>query len=120
MYPISSSEIINVVAPESRIFLSVPAFAAVNGISTFLINGKPTFSNDPTSQGKNPSDCIVLDSLVFDNFVLKTDKLFAKALRKFVTYLSVSNSLCGKLSKKFRFHLFLLILIYQLVKLITL
>ena len=46
---------------------------------------------------KNPSDCIILDNWVFDNFIL-ADKLFAKVLWIFATCLSVSNNLCGKLA----------------------
>ena len=42
-----------------------------NSISTFLINGKPTFINGPRNLPKNPPNCIVLYSSVFDNFILR-------------------------------------------------
>ena len=38
---------------------------------------------------RNPSYCIILDSLVFNDFTL-TDDLFVKALRKLETGLSVN------------------------------
>ena len=43
-----------------------------------------------------PPDCIILDSWVFENFILP-DELFAKVLRIFETYKSINNNLRGKL-----------------------
>ena len=60
-----------------------------NGLSTF-IKGKPVFSNDPRSLPRTPSDCTILDSWVFDNFIL-ADELFTKALWALETCLSVNN-----------------------------
>ena len=45
---------------------------------------------------KNPPNCTIFDSWVFDNFILG-DKLFEKTLRSLETCVSVSNNLCGKL-----------------------
>ena len=53
-----------------------------NGWDTLFINGKSTFVNGLRSVPKNPSDCIVFDIWVSDNFIL-ADKLFAKASRRF-------------------------------------
>ena len=44
-----------------------------NGLNTFFINGQPTFINGPSSLSRNPSDCTILDSLVFDQFILADD-----------------------------------------------
>ena len=33
-----------------------------NGLSTFLIKGKPVFSNGPISLPRNPLNCTILDS----------------------------------------------------------
>ena len=49
-----------------------------NGLSTFLVKGKPVFSNGPKSLPGNPPDCSILCNWVFDNSIL-TDELFAKA-----------------------------------------
>ena len=65
-------------------------------ISTFFIKGKLVFSNGPGSLTRNSPDCTLLDNRVFDNFIL-ANKLFAKDLRIFETFLLVSNTLCGKL-----------------------
>ena len=67
-----------------------------NNLSKFFIKDKTTFSNGPRSQLKSFPDCTILDSEVFDNFIL-VDELFAKALRSLETCLSVNNNLCGKL-----------------------
>ena len=97
---ISLFAITNVVIPEPRnflwIFTSAANVVAVNpseiktlfatGLSRFFINGKPVFIIGPRSLSKNPSDCSVLDSLVFDSFIL-VDNFFAKALQNFETYL---------------------------------
>ena len=61
-----------------------------------MINGKLVFGNGPRSLPKNPPDCTIWNSWVFDNFKL-ADELFAKALSNFETCVSVSNSLYGKL-----------------------
>ena len=50
-----------------------------NGVGAFFISSKSTFINGPRSLPRNPTYCIILDSGVFDNFVLG-DKVFAKAL----------------------------------------
>ena len=51
---------------------SVAGAAAVNpnDIKTYFINGNPTFDNGPVSLRKNSPDCTILDSSVFDNFIL--------------------------------------------------
>ena len=88
------------------IFLCVPASAAdaaavnpkeintllANGLIIFDITGNPVFSNGPNNLPKNPPDCIILDNWVFDNLIL-ADELFAKALRRFETYVLVNNNL---------------------------
>ena len=59
-----------------------------NGIKTllgivliiFFINGNPVFNNGPRSLPRNPPDCIILDSWVFDSLV-SVGKQFAKVLR---------------------------------------
>ena len=65
------------------------------GLSKFFINGEPFFSNDRRSLPRNPPDCTILDSWVFNNFIF-ADELFGKALQNFETCLSVSKNLCGK------------------------
>ena len=67
-----------------------------NGLSTFLIKGKPVFSNGPKSLSRNPHDCTILCNWVFDNSIL-ADELFAKVLQSLETYVLVDNKLCGKL-----------------------
>ena len=67
-----------------------------NGWSIFCINGEPIFRNEPRSLPKNLSDCIVLDNSVLDSLT-STDELSEKALQRFVTCLSVNNSLYRKL-----------------------
>ena len=67
-----------------------------NGVATFFIEGKLAFRNSPINLPWNPIICSILDSWVFECFI-STDELLAKALRRFQTYLSVSNDLCGKL-----------------------
>ena len=52
-----------------------------NGLSVFLVKGKPVFSTGP----KNPHYCTILYIWVLDNFVLG-DALFAKALPCLETY----------------------------------
>ena len=41
-----------------------------------FFNGKPTFIIDPRGLPRNPPDCIIWDSWVFDSFIL-ADELFA-------------------------------------------
>ena len=49
----------------------------------------------------NPPDCTILDTCVFENFIL-ADKPFAKALRIFETYVLPNNNLCEKLAWSFK------------------
>ena len=48
-------------------------------LSKFFINGNPVFSNGPRNLARDPPNCTILGSLVFENFML-TDELFVKAL----------------------------------------
>ena len=66
------------------------------GLSTFLIKDNPVFSNGPKVLPKNPPDCLILCSWVFDNFIL-AEEFIAKVLRNFRTCVLVNNNLCGKL-----------------------
>ena len=68
---------------------SVPALRAAYGKAT-------------SNSRRIPPDCIILRNWVFENF-LWTDKLFVKALRIFEKYVSVNNSLGGKLVSSFEF-----------------
>ena len=52
---------------------------------------KPVFSNGPRSLPKNHPECTILDSCVFDNFILAYE-LLAKALQSLET-LSDNNNL---------------------------
>ena len=54
-----------------------------NGLSKFLIKSRPTFSNCPESLLRNSPNCIILDSLVFQNFIL-ADEPFPKIFGKFL------------------------------------
>ena len=115
---ISSLDIINVVreakserrVPDPNIFLwlatSVAVGAAVNpnGIKTILgnclsafpIKGNPvSSSNGLKSLPKNPLDCPILCSWVFDDFIL-ADELFAKALWSREICVLVNNKSCEK------------------------
>ena len=49
-----------------------------------------------------PPDWVILDNWDFENFIL-TDEPFAKSLRIFEVYVSVNNSLCGKLISSLQF-----------------
>ena len=130
-----------VVLPDHKIFLCITASAAdaaavnpkgiktllANGLITFFINGNPVFSYGARSLPRNPSDCIILDIWVFDNLISIYD-LWAKALRRFATFLLVNNNSGGKLilssessiifdnnlKKLLRFHLLFQILIIKL------
>ena len=64
-----------------------------NGVSTFLIIGKLTFTNGSRNTSGNPG-CTILDSWIFDNFILADT---SKAWRNFSNDLCNSNNLCGKL-----------------------
>ena len=64
-----------------------------NGISTFFINSKPNLVIGPKTLLRNLPDRTVLNSWALDNFEL-ADEWYRKALRRLVTFLSVSNSLC--------------------------
>ena len=109
MSSISSFDIISNVDPDPTMFLCIPvsvADAAVNpngikmlldnGLITFSINCKTVFSNGPRSLPRNPPNCTILDSWVFDSLIL-TDELFATALQRFASCVLVNNNLCGKL-----------------------
>ena len=54
------------------------------------------FGKGPRSLPRNLPDCFILDSWVFDYFILG-GKLLVKDLRSFETCLSVNNNLWGKL-----------------------
>ena len=60
---------------------------------SFFLKGHHGLKSVP----RNPPDCTGLDNWVFDNFIL-ADELFAKALQRFASCLSVSNNSCGKLA----------------------
>ena len=91
---VSSFGIISVVTPDPKIFFWLAAFVAdaaavspygiktllAHGLSTFLFKDKLVFSNDLKSLPKNPPNCTILDSWIFENFIL-ADERFAKALR---------------------------------------
>ena len=76
---ISSFKIINVATPDSNTFLRIPASAAdsaavnpngikrllANDLSTVVVKGNPFFSNGHKSLLKNPSDCRILESIIF-------------------------------------------------------
>ena len=67
-----------------------------NVLSTFLIKGKPVFSNGPKSLPNNYPDSPILRNWVFVYFIL-AEEPFAKALRSLKTFLLVNNNLCRKL-----------------------
>ena len=64
------------------LILTVVKSFFANGVITFLIKGKPVLSNEPKSLLRNLLDCIILDSWIFDDFIL-ADGLFAKALQTY-------------------------------------
>ena len=66
-----------------------------NDWSTISLKINQFFRNGGRSLPRNPPSCIFLDNWIFDNFIL-ADQLFPKSLRRFATWLSVSNSLYGK------------------------
>ena len=65
-------------------------------VSTFFINRKQIFINGLRNLPRNPPDCFILEICVFNNFSL-ADELFAKALQRFDTSLSVIINLLRKL-----------------------
>ena len=105
---IFSFEIINVVTPDSNIFLWIAGSVAdaalvnpnciktvlANGIRTSPIKGNPVFSNPPKSLPKNRVLFYAIEFL--SNFTL-ADELFAKVLQSFETCVLVNNNLSGKL-----------------------
>ena len=106
MFFITLFDIISFFIPDPNVFLWIPASAAeaeatvnpnwistllVNDLSTFFIDGRSTFSNGPRSLPRNPPNCSTLDIWVFDDFI-SFDDLSAKALRRFLTYLSVKKT----------------------------
>ena len=111
---ISSFEIINVVIPDPKTYFWIAASVAdaavvnpnciktllANGLSTFFIKGKPFLVMVLKSLPKTPPDCPILDSWVFNNFVL-ADQLFAKALWRLKSCVVVNNNLCGNLVSLF-------------------
>ena len=68
----------------------------IKGLSKVFIKDNLVFSNGPRSLPRNPLDCTILGSSVFDNFIL-ADLLLMKAFRTFETFLSIGNNLCGKM-----------------------
>ena len=118
MPSISSFDIISVAVPDPKIFLCIPASVAdaavvnpnkikmllANGLIAFIINSSPVFNNVPRSLSRNPPDCIVLDSWVFDNLI-SIDALFAKTLHRLATCLLVNN-LLGKLVSSSELRIF--------------
>ena len=67
-------EKVNVAVPDPNIFFAVSVAEAAtvnpkstktlldNGLSTFLIKGRPVFNNGPRSLPKNPHNCVILDN----------------------------------------------------------
>ena len=106
---ISSLEIINVIVPDSNIFLWIAAFVAdagalnpnviktliASGLSTFSIKDNPVFSNGPKSMPKNFPDCPILCNWTSDKFIF-VDELFAKPLRSLQTCVLFNNNLSEK------------------------
>ena len=72
-------------------------FLAIIGKCSLLIPAKINlFEKFITESIKEPPDCSILDSWVFENFTL-SDKSYAKALQIFEICVLVSTSLCEKL-----------------------
>ena len=136
---ISSFTIINAVIPDLKMFFWIAASAAdainpkciktllADGLSTFLIKGKPRFSTGPKSLPKNLPDYPISSNWVFNNFIL-TEEPFTKALWSLKTCILANNNLCGKLVsplesltifdesfKLLQYHFLFQILIYQIV-----
>ena len=104
----SSFANINVVVPDWKTFFWIEASVAdvtavnpkgtkmllANGLSTFPINGKPSFIKVPKILPENSPYCTILDSWVFEKNLLAV-KSFLKALQIFQTCVLVNNNLCG-------------------------
>ena len=109
MIYIIHSKIVNVVIPDSKIFLWIAVSVAdapavnpnsikillANGFTTFFIKGKPVFSNGPRSLPRNPPDYTIWDNCFFNNFIL-ADELFAKSLWSLENCVLVKNNFCAK------------------------
>ena len=107
---ISLLQIINVVIPDSYLFLWIAASVAdtlagnpnciktlsANRLNRFFIKSNSVLSNGSKIVPKNPLDCPISCNWVFDDFKL-ADKQFAKASGSFETCALVNNNLCGKL-----------------------
>ena len=105
-----SFDMISVIVPDPNtswwILTSAPEAIAVNlngintlfsnSLSTFFINSRLIFINCPRSLPRNPPECMILDSWVFDN-VLSFDDLTEKSLQWLATCLLANKKLCGKL-----------------------
>ena len=90
--------------PEPKVFFwmaaSVPDFPVVNpngiktlldnDLSTFVIKGKPVFSNGNKSLSKGPLDYTILESWVFDKSIL-VDEPLGKALLYWFIKIYVEN-----------------------------
>ena len=67
-----------------------------NGLNKRSFKGKPVFSNGPGNLLRNPPNCNILDSWVFENFIL-ADEPFARAFQIFETCVLIDNNLWRKL-----------------------
>ena len=67
-----------------------------NSVNLFFIDGRGTLNSGLRSLPRNPPDCIILDSRIFDNFI-SFEELFPEALQGSANCLLVNNRLCGKL-----------------------
>ena len=61
-------------------------------LSSFPIKSRPVICNGPRSLPRSLPNCIMLDSWVFENFIL-ADEPFAKPLEFFETCVLVNNNL---------------------------
>ena len=104
---ISLFQITNVVIPHPKVFFWISTSVTddasavdpnsiktlwTNSLSSFFIKGKPVLKNGPRSLPRNHPDYTILDSWVFNNFILGNE-LFAKGLWN----LSISDNLYEKL-----------------------
>ena len=62
-----------------------------------LLKANQVFSNAPRNLSINPLNCTILDSQIFENFIL-ADELFAKALQILEICVWVNIKLCWKLA----------------------
>ena len=102
--------IINVIMPDPKIIFGIVTSVAdiaashhygiktllANGFSKFFVKHKPVFCNIPRNLPKNPTDWLILDNWVFDEFIL-AEEPFAKALPILETCVLVNYNLCRKL-----------------------